>query len=190
MTTPTHALVSDRLDLTGAPSWLFRKSRLGAVRVTATGTRAKPIFVGVARADRVNAYLRGSGFDRVADFGVDPLSVTLERRPGKNTPGAPTGEHFWTARASGAGTQSVTWPVKSGTWDIVVMNADGTAGITTDLTVGARAGFIIWVGVGLLLAGGLVLASAAAAIVIGVRTPGSPNPPSAEATGRAIGEPA
>jgi hypothetical protein len=109
LATPTHALVADKLDANG-PAWLFRKSRLGTIRVEATGTAAKPVFVGVAR---------------------------------------------------------VTWPVKKGNWAVVIMNADGTAGIETPVSVGAKAGFLVWLGAGLLGLGALFAAGAAACYFTG-----------------------
>ena len=72
--TPTHALVADKLDANG-PGWLFEKSRLGTIRVQATGTSAKPVFVGVAKTAQIDAYLRGVAQDELTDFDVDPFSV-------------------------------------------------------------------------------------------------------------------
>ncbi len=169
VTSPTHALVSDRLDFgTDGPGWLFRNSRLGTISVSATGTHARPIFVGVARASDVDAYLRGTALDRVSDFNVEPLSLSLHRRSGESRPEAPTGENIWAAKATGAARQTVTWSVRKGAWDIVVMNADGSAGISTNLTVGAKAGFVFWIGVGLLIAGGVLLVGGALAVVLGL----------------------
>ena len=163
LATPTHALVADKIDVgTDGPGWLFRKSRLGTVRVTAGGTAAKPVFVGIARTSQVGAYLRGVAQDEITDLKVDPLSVAYDRRPGTVTPGAPDGQPFWASHASGSGRQSVTWPVQKGNWAVVIMNADGTPGVQARVSVGAKAGFLVWLGAGLLGLGALFAAGAVA----------------------------
>jgi hypothetical protein len=171
LTTPTNALVSDNLDFgTDTPDWLFRKGGLGTIRVTATGTAGKPIFVGVARESQVDAYLRGVAHDEITDFEFRPFSVTSARRPGTATPAAPTTESFWAATASGTGRQTATWTVREGSWGVVVMNADGTPGVETDVSVGAKAGFLLWLGIGLLTAGVILGIGAGALIFLGTRT--------------------
>jgi hypothetical protein len=171
LTTPTHALVSDELDFgTDTPDWLFRKGRLGAVRVTATGTARKPIFVGVARTSQLDAYLRGVARDEIADFEVRPFSVNSTRRPGAATPATPTSQSFWAATAVGTGRQTATWTVREGRWGVVVMNADGASGVVTDVSVGAEAGFLLWLGVGLLTAGAIVGVCGGALILFAART--------------------
>ena len=165
--TPTHALVADKLDANG-PGWLFRKSRLGTIRVQATGTSAKPVFVGVARTAQIDAYLRGVAQDELTDFDVDPFTADYKRRPGTAVPATPVSQSFWAGRTSGSGRQTLTWPVEKGNWAVVIMNADGSAGIEAGVRVGAKAGFLVWVAGGLLALGAL-FAAWAATIYFGLR---------------------
>jgi hypothetical protein len=170
LATPTYALVSDGLDIgTDGPDWLFRKGRLGTIRVTATGTAAEPVFVGIARSSQTAAYLAGVAHDDITDFEVDPFSVTRARRGGAATPAAPTAEAFWAKTATGAGRQTLTWSVKKGSWNVVVMNADGSRSVRAAVTLGAKVPWILWLAIGLLTAGVLLAAGSAAAIYSGVR---------------------
>ncbi len=177
LATPTYALVSDGLDVgTDGPDWLFRRGRLGTVRVTANGAASHPVFVGIGRQSDVDAYLRAVAHDAVTDFEVDPFSVTYSRRPGEATPAAPATQTFWAAKAAGSGRQTVTWPVQKGAWAVVVMNADAARGVEADVSVGAKVPFILWLGVGLLGAGALVAVGSGVAIYFGVRTRRPPQP--------------
>jgi hypothetical protein len=175
LTTPTHALVSNGLDVgTNGPDWLFRQARLGTVRVTASGTVSKPIFLGIARKPLVDRYLRGVGHDEITDFEVDPLSMTTVRRPGSAAAAAPTAKTFWARSASGSGRQTMTWPVQKGAWAVVIMNADGSRGVSSGVSIGAKLGFLHWLGIGLLIAGATLAAVGAFALVMGMRRPRPP----------------
>ena len=62
-------------------------------------------------------------------------------------------QEFWVASAAGSGTQELTWDATSGRWAAVVMNADGSPGITASLTIGAKSGLIAPLAVVLTLLG-------------------------------------
>jgi hypothetical protein len=179
--TPTHALVSNGLDVgAGDAAGLVGDDRLGTIRVAATGSE-KPIFVGVGRESDVAAYLRGVEHDRVTDFELDPFAYESERRPGTTTPTAPADGGIWAATASGNGAQTLTWPVEEGDWSVVVMNADGSRGVEADVSVGAKVGVVLWVGVGLLVVGAIVAIGGAALLIFGFRTPPRTPSPAAPA---------
>ena len=170
--TPTHALVSDGLDIgTGGAGRLFHGRRLATIRVTATGTQEHPIFVGLARKAEVAAYLRGVAHDEITDFEVDPFSVERTRHAGTAAPPAPTQEPFWTRSASGSGRQAISWPVQTGRWAVVVMNADGSAGVHTRVGVGAKVPVVLWVGLGALAAGAVLLVGGGFAAYRSLRRP-------------------
>ena len=175
--TPTRALVSQDLDVgTEGPDWLFRDGRVGDVRVAAAG-RDGPVFVGIGPRSDVDAYLAGVSHE-VTDF--DGGAGTLPtREAGTASPAPPASQGFWAESASGSGRQTVVWPVRKGDWAAVVMNADGTARVRAETRVGVRTNIVLWLGVGMLVAGGALAGAGTALIVSGRRRP---PPPEAHAT--------
>jgi hypothetical protein len=161
LATPTYALVADKLEVGTDPAWLFRKGRLGTIRVAATGTRDKPVFVGIARKSQVESYLGNVRHDTISDFELAPLTVTYGHERGTAAPTAPGAQRFWASKSTGSGQQTLSWPVQKGDWAVVVMNADGSPGIHADVKVGAKVGFLLWAGIGLLALGALLAALAA-----------------------------
>ena len=97
------------------------------------------MFVGIARTRDVDAYLDRSAHATLTDFEVDPFEAELpHHRRRLAAPAAPGTQSIWAAKATGAGTQTLTWDVEDGDWSVVVMNADGSAGVDTDISVGAE----------------------------------------------------
>jgi hypothetical protein len=74
----------------------------------------------------------------------------------------------------GSGTQTLSWHVKSGTWSVVVMRPDGSRGVAADVGVGAKLPALVWVSLGLLVFGLVLLGGGAALIYFGGREPPAP----------------
>jgi hypothetical protein len=74
-TTQTAALASNGLNI-GVSGGDFLKGHLGSVRITATSTTGKPVFIGVGRESDVRTWLQGHAFDRASSIDFDPFSVT------------------------------------------------------------------------------------------------------------------
>jgi hypothetical protein len=158
---------------------------LGDAKLEVTSRTGGPVFVGVASTADAQRYLSGVGHATVRDFngfGAEPDYATT---PGGRPATAPGDAGIWLASASGPGQQSMTWPVRSGSWTVVVMNADGSRGVDVDAAIGAEFPALGWVAFGL-LAGGLVGAVIALVLLwAGLRrrqrTPsaGPPAPPAA-----------
>ena len=159
--TPTHAFVSQsyRLGTDGIPRGL-----IGTVRIRSVGARS--LFVGIGPARAVEGYLAGvsreigSTTGRPGEFRV---------RGGGSPRTAPTAQTFWAATAVGAGTQTVTWKAQSGNWRIVLMNADGSAGILVQVRAGATVPHLLSIGIGIIVAGALVLLVGAGIVFAAVR---------------------
>ena len=64
------------------------------------------------------------------------------------------------ASATGTGTPTLRRRVAGGTWSVVMMNADGSPGVTVDANVGAKIKYLMAIAIAL-LAGGLVLLAGA-----------------------------
>jgi hypothetical protein len=168
--TNTRAITSENLDidLEGLDS-VIGGSALGKVRLDVAPRGDKPVFVGIARTRDVSKYLRDTPHAVVTDVDFSPFRADYRERAGKRAPTAPADQRFWAASAHGAGAQALTWDVKGGDWSVVVMNADGSAGVDAGVKAGAELSFLDEAGWVLLGTGLLALAGAGALLYAGAR---------------------
>ena len=89
-------------------------------------------------------------------------------------PAVPANASFWAATATGPGTQALTWKPDVGRWAVVVMNADGSRRVAADVSVGAKTGVLLPIGIGLFALSLLVVIGAAALIALALREPSGP----------------
>jgi hypothetical protein len=78
------------------------------------------------------------------------------------------------ASASGAAQQALTWKPRSGRWVVVLMNANGSPGVESDMAIGAELDWLLWAAIGVAIAGALLLALGVLAIAVGVRRASRP----------------
>ena len=173
----TYALASDNLDidLDGA-GWVMDRDDLGKVRLAVESSADKPVFVGIARTSDVSEYLHGTSYTSVTDVDYSPFHVSYRDREhsGDRGPALPADQGFWAASAHGSGKQTVAWDLEDGDWSVVVMNADGSRGVDTDISAAAEVPFLGTLG-WISLGGALVLLITAGTLVyVGLRTPRPP----------------
>jgi hypothetical protein len=154
-----YAITMKTVDISHAPQWVFSSALLYSVRVKASSDHA--LFIGIARASDVERYLAGTEHDDVSGLTYNPFQVNYDHTNGHAPQQAPTKEPFWAKSTSGAGTITLDWKPQPGKWRAVLMNADGSRGITASLQLGARTSLLWWAG-GALLGLGAVAAAAAA----------------------------
>ncbi len=114
------------------------------------------VFIGVARQADVDAYLSSVRHTELTDVRTDPFRAVYRDVPGSSVPAPPTEQTFWTASASGTGTQVISVDVRSGSWAVVVMNADGSPTGAVALQAGFRSSLFAPVGLTLLTVAGLL----------------------------------
>jgi hypothetical protein len=167
------ATVSTELGSAGT-GWLYPPALLDQVRIRVTPTRpGSALFVGIGPSTDVDRYLAGVGRTQISDF----WGSTVDSIDGRS-PGSPPGtQDFWVASSAGSGPRTLVWEPVDGSWTVVVMNADGRAGIgsvTTDL--GATVPAMVWIALGAIAAGAVFLAGAAL-LTMGAFRRGSPRRP-------------
>ena len=164
----THAIRSEdaEVDTDGAASWV-PSAWLGQVRVHARADTQAPLFVGVAATSDVDRYLGDVSYDTLRDLrgGRAVLRTTDGGAPA--TP--PTDQTFWVAQATGTDA-TLTWDLEDGDWTIVLMRADGTTGVSADVSTGAELPILDAVVAALFVLAGLFLLAGALLIAIPVRS--------------------
>jgi hypothetical protein len=161
------ALATDPTHL-GSPgvAWLYSPSLLGKVRIRVTPASAgPPLFVGIGRSSDVDRYLARVQRTIVSDFFGDKVQYIGGGRP-RSAPGT---QHFWVASSTGPGARTLKWDPRSGSWTVVVMNADARPGIGVRADLGARMPAVLWIAIGLLVAGTVFLAGGGLLIAGAIR---------------------
>jgi hypothetical protein len=174
--TAGYAITAEELDLSGLHDRVGGRELqdvAGRIRIRATNAGGVPVFVGIARQGDADRFLAGIPRSEVTD--VDP--VRYRTTGGEGRPGRPADASLWVASASGSGRAQVTWEPQDGTWAVVVMNADGSAGVTAGLRVGAELDWLIWAALAL-IAGGVLVTGAGGALIAVAAHPRSATAPS------------
>ncbi|MET9275586.1 hypothetical protein [Kribbella sp. NPDC003557] len=153
ISTPGRALASRGLAVVTAPALLDRHGP--TLHVSASGD--KPLFVGVGRDLDVRDYLSGAAHTQLVRFDP-PGTFGAEEVRGASGKLTPPGELDWWVAQSAAGSQSVSWPIQDGLYDVVVMNADGTPAVGGQVTFGIEVHRLFGICLLMLGAGVLVLA--------------------------------
>lgn len=167
--TETFAIATEKIDLgadPGGPSW-SPISTIGTARIVAEDPRGGSIFVGVGRSDDVAAYLDGVEHVTFRTTRHDPFAPRYRLREGGAPETLPSAQDFWLAAAEGRRAQTVTWDVDGDDITIVVMRADGSAGVVADASAGLATDWLGVIGVGLVGVGLIVAAGALTLILIG-----------------------
>jgi hypothetical protein len=189
--TGSYALATRSLEIsTDVPNFLYGENWLGTVRVKGESANPRrPLFIGIGRRRDVQAYLAGVAHADVVDINSDPFRASYRPQPGGAPRVPPVRARLWVAKVSGPGTQKLDWKVKSGTWSVVVMRPDGSRGVVADVGAGAKVPALVWVSLGVLVIGLLMVGGAAALIYFGAREPrGAPRTPAASAPSQAPGD--
>jgi hypothetical protein len=172
----TRALATENLDvdLDGAEG-IMDTNDLGNVRLQVESQDDKPVFVGIARTSDVEDYLAGVSHSTLTDVSTSPFEADYDDHAGNRSPAAPADAHIWAASEHGSGKQTLNWEIEDGDWSVVVMNADGSAGVDADISTGAELPFLTALGWTALGSGGFVLVIGVALLVMGIRRPAGPS---------------
>jgi hypothetical protein len=159
------ATVSTELGSPGV-GWLYSPGLMDKVRIRVTPTSPdRALFVGIGPSTDVDRYLAGVRHTVITEFWGDKTE-TVGGGPPASAPGA---QDFWVASATGAGPQTLVWEPADGSWTVVVMNADGRPGIDIGADLGARMPAVLWIAVGVIVAGAIFGAGGALLITGAIR---------------------
>ena len=150
---PAYAFTTESLEVPIVGLGGLVRSVIGDVRITSDS--ARPVFVGIARAADVSAYL--GGVQRAVLSGNYEAHDAITR--GGSAPATPpAGQDFWAASVSGAGKRTLNWKPRAGHWAAVLMNADGSRGVEAHVRIGGDFPNVGWIGAAVLVAGLLSMA--------------------------------
>jgi hypothetical protein len=150
----SHAVVSEPTDIEVGSWWVWDWGDLATFKIEGSNDdSSKNIFMGVADESDLNSYLRDVNYDEVIDFDINPDRLDYRNRPGSAQPAAPTTQDFWLESVNGPGTQTLEWEFQAGTWSLVLMNEDGSAGVDLSVVLGVKIPWLFGTGVGLLIGG-------------------------------------
>ncbi|MGS0688061.1 hypothetical protein ACVBEQ_23375 [Nakamurella sp. GG22] len=161
ITAETPTLTTDLQKSTWVIDTLDTDVRLRATAVSGdVGT-----FLGIGPAADVDAYLSGVGHAEI--IGLTKGTPVYRTSEGGWKAAAPGDQTFWVASTQGVGTQELSWHPTDGRWAAVIMNADGSPGVSVAGMVQIKAGFLLPLLIILLIAGFVTTAGAIVLIVVG-----------------------
>lgn len=161
--TDSYAVITEPEDW-GTQTYALDNVDKVRVRVTPQDATV-PVFVGMARPDDVERYLRDVQY--VTAHGESGYRVSYAQHDG-HAPAAPPAEAVpWTVQSTGTGTQTLEFDAQEQRGDqvLVVMNADGSPSVSGTAESAATQPSLLWIASGLLI-GGVILAVGAILLIV------------------------
>ena len=143
------------------------------IRLTAlSNDPSKNVFIGIAPEEDVQSYLFDVYHHEVTRFSISPsrdLTVEYTTHPGESVTSDPASQTFWTVSQHGTGKQTLDWAPEAGNYWVVLMNEDGSAGVDSTITLGAKIPLLLTIGLALFGGGAIALIIGGIMIYFGVR---------------------
>lgn len=174
---PAYAITTDEIDLGADVAEDVPADLLGTLRVRAQGLDGGAIFLGIGGSAEVQRYLSRVAHSELVDF-KQGRAVFAQVR-GRAAPRPPGGEDIWVAQSDGPGEREIKWDVEAGTWTVAVLNGDGSRGVAVAADIGAKIGWVLWVGIGFAVAGLVMTGTGVALIMVVGRRASRDQPPAA-----------
>ncbi|MFH1178767.1 MAG: zinc-ribbon domain-containing protein [Candidatus Bathyarchaeota archaeon] len=160
----SYAIVAEEMDIEIDPvAWRFFERSGGFLKfkiITENNDPSKEVFVGVARYEDAFNYINPMEYHEVSNldlgwqnFDTGTSQATYTLHPGSAPVAPPTVNSFWIVHGADAGPQTLTWEPESGRYYLILMNADGSAGIDADVKLGVQIPFFSGLGNILIMAG-------------------------------------
>jgi hypothetical protein len=178
----THALLTEHLGLPDLDlGWVGPGSVLGRVRIAVTANDRSPYFVGIGRAAEVSRYLDGASYSRLPSLTTSQQPVPV---PGARRPAPPDRAGIWVASTSGPAPRTLSWSSAGRDWRVVIMRADGSAGIDVAVRAAAEVPALPWLAGGISGSGGLLLLVGMVLMVVPVSRAAHRDDPGGAATAK------
>ncbi len=161
--TDSYAVATDPQDW-GTTTYALGTVDKVRIRITPSDATT-PVFVGMARPDDVQRYLRG--VEHVTVHEAPGSHVTYTRHDGQAPATPPAKALPWTVQATGTGTQTLEFDAQQQRGDqvAVVMNADGSRSVSGRAESTVTQPSLPWIASGL-LAGAVALGVGAALLIV------------------------
>ncbi|HNM77434.1 MAG TPA: hypothetical protein PKI89_03660 [Tepidiformaceae bacterium] len=182
MSTATAAFVTDTATFEKVEEGAGSRAGSVKLRISAERSDGGPVLVGIARATDLEAYLANGSSATVRHLSFGPFDYASVAQGGTRALPPPESALF-AASASGSGRQQVVWPVESGSWRAIIMNADGSEGVEVDARFAVRFPYLRGFAIVAMVFGGVLLVTGLLLVVFQARrkrppaaTPETPAP--------------
>ena len=147
---PSYGIVADEIDIEldqDAMRFFQRQGGFVSFKVTTESLDpTKEVFIGVARYADAYSYIDPMEYHEIADINMgwergDEQETVYILHPGDAPATPPTEQDFWVVQASSAAEQTISWDPEEGNYYVVLMNADGSEGITANIRLGVQVPF-------------------------------------------------
>jgi len=139
--------------------------------VTDVDIQEKELFIGSASQEDVRSYLGGIEYDKITALWILPTRADYQRFDGDKIPAVPVSQEFWIDTSAGKGTRDLIWYPERDKASLVIMNADGSAGLDLSVQVKTKAAILFMAGIGNLTSGIFLLLLSLMAILYTRRAP-------------------